>query len=397
MFTHLEAFAGDPILSLNDAFQKDARPGKVNLCIGIYFDENGQVPLLGSVRQAEAQLLAEAAPKPYLPMEGREATLKAIKALLFGKQHEAVRDDRVATVQTIGSSGGIKLAAEFLKRWFPHSAVWVSDPTWENHRAIFEGSGIAVDTYPYFDARTGGLRFDGMRAKLAQLPERSIVVLHGCCHNPTGVDLSVAQWDELVVLLRERGLIALVDLAYQGYGEGLEEDAYAVRKMSRAGGVCLVANSFSKNMSLYGERAGALSIVAPDSAQMALALGQLKATVRRNWSNPPMHAGEIVARVLTDPTLRAQWEPEVDTMRRRIADMRVALHGLLARKLPGRDFDYLLQQRGMFSYTGLTATQVERLRADHAIYLIRSGRLCIAGLNAGNVEAVATGIAAVLS
>jgi aromatic-amino-acid transaminase len=396
VFAHLDAFAGDPILGLNEAFHKDSRPNKVNLSIGIYFDNNGHVPLLGSVREAEAQLLAEAAPKPYLPMEGNETTVAGIKDLLFGKQHEALREDRVATVQTIGSSGGIKLAAEFLKRWFPQSSAWVSDPTWENHRAIFEGSGIAVDTYPYYDAHTGGLRFDDMRVKLAQLPGRSVVVLHGCCHNPTGADLSVAQWDELIPLLHERGLIALVDLAYQGYGDGLEEDAYAVRQMSGAGGACLVANSFSKNMSLYGERAGALSIVAPDAAQAALALGQLKATVRRNWSNPPMHAGAIVSKVLTDPSLRAQWVPEVETMRRRILDMRVELHRLLARKLPGHDFNYLLTQRGMFSYTGLTATQVDRLREDHAIYLIRCGRLCLAGLNSANVEAAAAGIAAVM-
>jgi len=396
MFSHIDPYAGDPILSLNEAFQMDPRQDKVNLSIGIYFDDAGRIPVLASVHGAEAQMLAESGPKPYLPMEGSAAARTAVQQLLFGAAHEAVSSRRVATLQTVGSSGGLKVGADFIKRWLPDSQVWVSDPTWDNHRAMFEGAGVTVNTYPYYDPATGGLAFDAMLAKIGSLPPRSVVLLHACCHNPTGVDLTAAQWAALIPVLKDRGLLPYLDLAYQGYGEGIHEDAFAVRALAEAGLQFFIANSFSKSMSVYGERAGALSLVCPDAEQAELVLGQLKATVRRNYSSPAIHAAGIISRVLTDPALRASWEADVQAMRERIQAMRRSLHGVLAAKLPGRDFSYFLTQRGMFSYTGLSATQVDRLRSEFGVYLVRSGRMCVAGLNTGNVERTAAAMAAVL-
>lgn len=397
MFQHVEPFAGDPILSLNEDFQKDPRPHKINLSIGIYFDDAGRIPVLESVRQAEAAVVARGGPKPYLPIEGAANFRAAVQALLFGAEHEAVTGGRIATIQSVGSSGGLKVGADFIKRWFPDSAVWVSDPTWDNHRSMFEGAGIAVHTYPYYDPATGGVRFPEMLAALRTLPAGSIVLLHACCHNPTGVDLTRAQWDELIPLLAQRGLIPYLDLAYQGFGDGIAEDAYAVRALAAAGLSGFVANSFSKSMSVYGERCGALSVVCPDAKQAELVLGQLKFTVRRNYSSPPIHGGQIVAQVLTDPALRTLWEGELGAMRERILAMRQALHRVVSAKVPGRNFDYFLTQRGMFSYTGLNPQQVDRLREEFAVYLVRSGRMCVAGLNRGNVEATAQAMAAVLA
>jgi aromatic-amino-acid transaminase len=396
LFSHVEPYAGDPILSLNEAFQKDPRADKVNLSIGIYFDDAGRIPVLDCVKQAEAQMLAEGGAKSYLPIEGSAAMRSAVQGLLFGAEHPAVKAGRVATLQTVGSSGGLKVGADFIRRWLPASGLWVSDPTWDNHRAMFEGAGVPVSTYPYYDAATGGVRFAEMCAALDALPAGSIVLLHACCHNPTGVDLSAAQWAELVPLLQRRGLIPYLDIAYQGYGEGIEEDAWAIRAVADAGLTAFVANSFSKSMSLYGERAGALSVVCetPDEAERVL--GQMKATVRRNYSSPAIHAAGIVSRVLGDATLRAAWHADVAAMRTRIQAMRRSLHGVLSAKRPGRDFGYILSQRGMFSYTGLGAAQVDRLREEFGVYLVRSGRICVAGLNTGNVERTATAMAAVL-
>ncbi len=396
VFSHLEPYGGDPILSLNEAFQKDPRADKVNLSIGIYFDDAGRIPVLDCVRRAEAQMLETSAPKPYLPMEGSPATRQAVQQLLFGAQHEVIASRRVATLQTIGSSGGLRVGADFIRRWLPGSDLWVSDPTWDNHRAMFEGAGVKVHTYPYYEPKTGGLAFDAMLATLRGLPARSLVLLHACCHNPTGVDLSRAQWETLLPVLRERELIPYLDLAYQGYGDGIDEDAFAVRLLASSGLTFFVANSFSKSMSVYGERAGALSVVCADQAEAELVLGQLQATVRRNYSSPAIHAAGIVSRVLTDPALRAAWEADVAGMRERIAGMRRQLHAVLAAKLPGRDFGYFLTQRGMFSYTGLSAAQVDRLREEFGVYLVRSGRMCVAGLNSGNVERTAAAIAAVI-
>ena len=397
MFEHVEPFAGDPILSLNEDFQKDPRPHKINLSIGIYFDDAGRIPVLESVRRAEAMVLAKGGPKPYLPIEGAANFRAAVQQLLFGAGHEALTSARVATIQSVGSSGGLKVGADFLARWLPGSEVWVSEPTWDNHRSMFEGAGLKVHTYPYYDPATGGLRFADMLASLRGLPPRSVVLLHACCHNPTGVDLTRAQWDELIPVLRERRLLPYLDLAYQGFGDSIEADAYAVRALASAGLSLFIANSFSKSMSVYGERCGALSVVCPDAAQAVNVLGQLKFNVRRNYSSPPIHGGQIVATVLTDPELRTLWEGELAAMRERILAMRIKLHAVMRAKLPGRNFEYVLTQRGMFSYTGLSAAQVDALREQHAVYLVRSGRMCVAGLNSSNVEATAVALARVLA
>ena len=396
MFEHIPPFAGDPILSLNEDFQKDPRPYKINLSIGIYFDDAGRIPVMDSVRRAEAMVVAKGGPKPYLPIEGAANLRSAVQQLLFGAEHEAISAGRIATIQSVGSSGGLKVGADFIATHFEGSQVWVSDPTWDNHRSMFEGAGLTVNTYPYYDPATGGLKFDAMVATLCGLPVRSIVLLHACCHNPTGVDLTHAQWDALIPVLRDGGLIPYLDLAYQGFGDGIEQDAYAVRALASAGVSFFIANSFSKSMSVYGERCGALSVVCPNAHEAALVLGQMKFTVRRNYSSPPIHGGQIVATVLTDPALRESWEAELGAMRERILAMRTTLHGALVAKLPSRDFGYFLTQRGMFSYTGMTTAQVDLLREVHGVYTLRSGRICVAGLNSGNVEATATAMAAVL-
>ena len=397
MFEHVDAYAGDPILSLNEAFQKDPRAGKINLSIGIYFDNDGRIPLLPSVRAAELAVVENAGARPYLPMEGAANFRSAVQALLFGADHPAIQAGRIATIQGVGSSGGLKVGSDLLKRYFPDSTVYLSDPTWDNHRAVFEGSGHSCETYPYYDAATGGLRFDELLATFKTLPARSIVVMHACCHNPTGVDLTQDQWRALVPVIRERQLLPFLDLAYQGYGDGIDEDAFAPRLLADEGLSFLIANSFSKSMSLYGERCGGLSVVCPDAEQAARVLGQMKFMIRRNYSNPPMHGGQVVAKVLTTPELRAMWEAEVKDMRERIQSMRRQLHDVLAAKLPGRDFSYFLTQRGMFSYTGLSPEQAERLKTEFGVYILRSGRMCVAGLNTRNVEATAQAMAAVLA
>ena len=396
MFEHIPPFAGDPILTLNEDFQKDPRPHKINLSIGIYFDDAGKIPVMDAVRRAEAMVVARGGPKPYQQIEGAANFRGAVQELLFGAAHEAVTSRRVATIQSVGSSGGLKVGADFIARHFPGSNVWVSDPTWDNHRSMFEGAGLTVNTYPYFDAATGGVKFPEMLAALRALPPKSVVLLHACCHNPTGADLTRAQWDTLIPVLRDGRLIPYLDLAYQGFGDGIEADAYAARALASAGVSFFIANSFSKSMSVYGERCGALSVVCPDASQADCVLGQLKFAVRRNYSSPPTHGGQIVATVLTDPELRASWERELGGMRERILAMRAKLHAVLKARMPGRDFDYFLSQRGMFSYTGMSTAQVDRLREEHAVYMVRSGRICVAGLNSSNVEATAVAMAAVL-
>jgi len=396
MFEHITPYAGDPIFALVDAFNRDNRPHKVNLSIGIYFDEQGRLPVLRCVQEAERRILAEGGAKPYLPMEG-DATCRAeVAKLLLGEQHPAIGQGRVATIQTVGSSGGLKVGADFLRTWLPDSAVWVSDPTWDNHRSMFEGSGFAVHSYPYYDATTGGLRFEDMLACLKGLPPRSIVLLHACCHNPTGVDLAPVRWDRLMPVLRERELLPYLDLAYQGFGDGIDEDAYAVRALAASGLTFFVANSFSKSMGVYGERCGALSAICASPAEADLVMGQLRYTVRRIYSSPAIHAARLVAHVLGDADLRSMWEGELAQMRQRMVEVRQALHARLSALRPDRDLGFLLSQRGMFSYTGLSAEQVDRLREEHAVYLIRSGRLCVAGLTQGNVDRVAQALAQVV-
>ena len=397
MFQKVDAYAGDPILSLMERFKEDPRSDKVNLSIGLYYNEDGIIPQLKAVAEAEARL--NAAPHGaslYLPMEGLNSYRNTIAPLLFGADHAVLAQKRVATIQTLGGSGALKVGADFLKKYFPDSGVWVSDPTWENHVAIFEGAGFKVATYPWFDSETNGVRVEALLEKLNTLPERSIVLLHPCCHNPTGADLTNAQWDAVIEVLKARNLIPFLDIAYQGFGAGMEEDAYAIRAVASAGLPALVSNSFSKIFSLYGERVGGLSVVCEDAEAAGRVLGQLKATVRRIYSSPPNFGAQVVATVLGDEQLKANWLAEVDSMRKRILSMRQELVTVLKEAVPGHNFDYLLKQRGMFSYTGLSAAQVDRLREEFGVYLIASGRMCVAGLNASNVHRVAQAFAAVM-
>lgn len=397
MFQKVDAYAGDPILSLMERFKEDPRSDKVNLSIGLYYDEESIIPRLQAVAEAEARLNAQPhGASLYLPMEGLNSYRHAIAPLLFGAGHVVLEQQRVATIQTLGGSGALKVGADFLKRYFPHSGVWVSDPTWENHIAIFEGAGFEVSTYPWYDNETNGVRFAVFLEKLNSLPEQSIVLLHPCCHNPTGADLTPAQWDEVVEVLKARMLIPFLDIAYQGFGAGMEEDAYAIRAIAHAGLPALVSNSFSKIFSLYGERVGGLSVVCEDADAAGRVLGQLKATVRRNYSSPPNFGAQLVATVLSDAGLKASWLAEVEAMRTRIKAMRQTLVDALNEAMPTGDFTYLLKQRGMFSYTGLSAAQVDRLREEFGIYLVSSGRICVAGLNNRNVHRVAQAFAAVM-
>ncbi|QXY83984.1 aromatic amino acid transaminase [Salmonella bongori] len=397
MFQKVDAYAGDPILSLMERFKDDPRHDKVNLSIGLYYNEDGIIPQLNAVAEAEARLNAQPqGASLYLPMEGLNTYRHTIAPLLFGAGHPVLQQQRVATIQTLGGSGALKVGADFLKRYFPDSGVWVSDPTWENHVAIFTGAGFEVSTYPWYDESTHGVRFNDLLATLNTLPARSIVLLHPCCHNPTGADLTPSQWDAVIEIMKTRDLIPFLDIAYQGLGAGMEEDAYAIRAIASAGLPALVSNSFSKIFSLYGERVGGLSIVCEGADIAERVLGQLKATVRRIYSSPPNFGAQVVAAVLGDEALKAGWLAEVEAMRTRIMTMRQALVKVLNAEIPGRNFDYLLQQRGMFSYTGLSAKQVDRLRDEFGVYLIASGRMCVAGLNDANVQRVARAFAAVM-
>lgn len=397
MFQHIAYYPGDPILSLVEKFIADPRENKVNLSIGIYFDENGKLPVLDSVRTAEIARAKEPQPRSYLPMEGLAAYRQAVQNLIFGANNPALLENRIATIQTLGGSGALKIGADFLKKWFPGTKVYISDPTWDNHRSIFEGAGFEVGTYPYYDAEKIDVKFDEMLAFIKTLPANTIVLLHPCCHNPTGVDLMPAQWDVLLDIMQTRQLIPFMDIAYQGFGDDLDKDAYAIRKAVEMGLSFFVSNSFSKNLSLYGERVGGLSVVCPNAEEAALVLGQLKAGVRRVYSSPPAHGGYIVANVMNDATLFAQWTQEVAIMRDRIKAMRQKLYTALSAKLPGRNFDYFIKQRGMFSYTGLNPAQVQRLQDEFAVYLVGSGRMCVAGLNESNINRVAEAFATVLA
>ena len=397
MFQKVDAYAGDPILTLMERFKEDPRSDKVNLSIGLYYNEDGIIPQLQAVAEAEARLNAQPhGASLYLPMEGLNSYRHAIAPLLVGADHPVLKQQRVATIQTLGGSGALKVGADFLKRYFPESGVWVSDPTWENHVAIFAGAGFEVSTYPWYDEATNGVRFNDLLATLKTLPARSIVLLHPCCHNPTGADLTNDQWDAVIEILKSRELIPFLDIAYQGFGAGMEEDAYAIRAIASAGLPALVSNSFSKIFSLYGERVGGLSVMCEDAEAAGRVLGQLKATVRRNYSSPPNFGAQVVAAVLNDEALKASWLAVVEEMRTRILAMRQELVKVLSTEMPERNFDYLLNQRGMFSYTGLSAAQVDRLREEFGVYLIASGRMCVAGLNTANVQRVAKAFAAVM-
>ncbi|MCE0493894.1 amino acid aminotransferase [Vibrio salinus] len=396
MFEHVTSYAGDPILSLMEKFMADSRSDKVNLSIGLYYDQNGKIPTLASVKESKSQLITKGEePCVYLPMEGLAPYRTAVQHLVFGDEHSALQENRIATIQSLGGSGALMIGADFLHYYFPQSEVWVSNPTWENHKAIFAGAGFHVNEYPYFDAATKMLDFEGMLASLKTLSAKSIVLLHPCCHNPTGVDLTCDQWDRVIEVIKQRQLIPFFDMAYQGYGEGMAEDAYVIRQLAMEKNViAFVSNSFSKIFSLYGERVGGLSVVCSSEEEAARVLGQLKATVRRNYSSPAKHGAVVVSNVLNTDELKAMWLGEVDAMRTRIMTMRQTLHHRLQKLCPDKDYQFLVQQKGMFSYTGFSETQVDELREEHGIYLIASGRMCLAGLNEMNVEKVAQAFAA---
>jgi len=396
LFSAVELAPADPILGVTEAFNADTRPGKVNLGVGVYLGEDGKIPLLDCVRQAEAARLQNPSPRGYLPIDGLAAYDLSVQKLLFGEDSDLIRDGRLVTAQALGGTGALTLGADLLKRLMPDAKVLISDPSWENHRALFEAAGFAVSTYPYYDAPTRGLDFAGMRAALDAAAPGTIVVLHACCHNPTGVDPSTEQWDEIVSLVGKRNLIPFLDLAYQGFSDGIASDGAVVRAFAQSGTQAFISSSFSKSFSLYGERVGAVTIVTASADESKRVLSQLKRVIRTNYSNPPTHGGALIAAVLASPELRARWEAELDAMRLRIKEMRSSLADLLEKRLPGKDFSYIRKQRGMFSYSGLTAAQAERLRKDFAVYVLASGRICVAALNRRNVEVVADAIAAVL-
>jgi len=396
MFSAVEMAPRDPILGLTEAYNADSRPAKVNLGVGVYYDDNGKVPLLAAVREAEKARVENAPARGYLPIEGIPGYNAAVQQLLFGADSPLLAQGRVATFECLGGTGALKVGADFLKRLDPRAEVWISDPSWENHRALFESAGFKVNTYPYYDAAAHGVRFDDMLASLATLPAGAVVVLHACCHNPTGFDLTAPQWEKVVQVVGERGLVAFLDCAYQGFAEGIEEDAAAIRMFAASGLNFLVSSSFSKSFSLYGERVGALSIVATDKDEAARVVSQVKRVVRTNYSNPPTHGAAVVAAVLSTPTLRKLWEGELAAMRERIRAMRVGLVERLKQRGVKRDFSYVIRQRGMFSFSGLTVDQVTRLREEYGIYAVNSGRICVAALNSRNIDYVADALTAVL-
>jgi aromatic-amino-acid transaminase len=386
----------DPILGVTEAFVADTNPNKVNLGVGVYYDDNGKVPVLDCVRQAEKKMAEALSPRNYLPIDGMAAYNKAVQSLVFGADSEVVKSGRALTVQTLGGTGALKVGADFLRRLNPQSELWISSPSWENHRAIFEYAGFKVNEYAYYDAPTRGLDLDAMIAALDKLPAGSVAVLHACCHNPTGVDLNPAQWERVIDVVNKRRLLPFLDMAYQGFADGIDADAFPVRRFAEACPVVFVSTSFSKSLSLYGERVGALTIVTQSKDEAARTLSQVKRVIRTNYSNPSTHGAQAVTLVLTTPELRAQWEGELGQMRDRIKLMRRELVDQIRAVRADFDFGFVVQQRGMFSYSGLTKDQVTKLRTDHSIYAIDSGRICIAALNSKNVKRVAEAIAKVL-
>jgi aromatic-amino-acid transaminase len=396
LFSAVEMAPRDPILGLNEAFNADPRTTKVNLGVGVYTTEEGRIPLLRAVVEAETMLSAAHAPRGYLPIEGIAAYDHAVQAMLFGQDSALIQQGRVITAQALGGTGALKVGADFLKRVLPDAAVAISDPSWENHRALFEAAGFPVRNYRYYDAFSNGVNRGGLFEDLKNLPARSIVVLHACCHNPTGVDLSMEDWQAILEIVREREHVPFLDIAYQGFGDGIEEDATAVRLFAESGLTFFVASSFSKSFSLYGERVGALSIVTGSPEETPRVLSQVKRVIRTNYSNPPTHGASVVATVLNNPELRAMWEAELGEMRERIHRMRLAMVEQLNALNCKRDFSFVAQQRGMFSYSGLTTEQVERLRSEFGIYAVGTGRICVAALNQRNLPAVTQAIAAVL-
>lgn len=400
LFTAVEMAPRDPILGLNEQFAADTNPNKVNLGVGVYFDDNGKLPLLQCVQAAEKAMMEKPTARGYLPIDGIAAYDAAVKGLVFGADSDVVKSGRVATVQAIGGTGGLKIGADFLKKISPNATVLISDPSWENHRALFTNAGFTVDTYPYFDQNAnsglGGIHFEGMLAKLNAATEGTIVLLHACCHNPTGYDITPAQWDQVIVVVKARNLTTFLDMAYQGFGYGIAEDGAVIAKFVAAGLNIFVSTSFSKSFSLYGERVGALSVVASSKEETDRVLSQLKIAIRTNYSNPPIHGGAIVAAVLGNPELRAQWEKELGEMRVRIKAMRQKLVDGLKAAGVKQDMGFITSQIGMFSYSGLSKDQMVRLRSEFGVYGTDTGRMCVAALNSKNIDYVCQAIARVV-
>jgi aromatic-amino-acid transaminase len=396
LFNAVEMAPRDPILGLNEQFNADPNPKKVNLGVGVYYDDNGKLPLLECVKKAEQQLTEAAKPRGYLPIDGIAAYDSAVKALVFGADSEPVKSGRVATVQALGGTGGLKVGADFLKRLNPASKVLISDPSWENHRALFTNAGFVVEAYPYYNAARRGLDFDGMLTALGTAEAGTVVVLHACCHNPTGYDLTPAQWDQVVAVIQQRKLVPFLDMAYQGFGAGIAEDGAVIGKFVASGEDFFVSTSFSKSFSLYGERVGALSVLCSSKDEADRVLSQLKIVIRTNYSNPPTHGATVCATVLTTPELRSMWEQELAGMRTRIKQMRHALVAKLKSAGVEQDMSFIIDQVGMFSYSGLSKEQMQRLRSEFGVYGVDSGRICVAALNSQNIDYVCDSIAKVV-
>ncbi|HBM17239.1 MAG TPA: aromatic amino acid aminotransferase [Lentisphaeria bacterium] len=396
MFKHIQKAPADPILGLNDAFKNEKNPAKINLGVGVYKNEAGETPVLECVKKSEAVLISKEKTKSYLPIDGTPEYVKIVKELVFGKDSALITEKRIATIQSPGGTGALRIGADFIKKFFPKAGIWISDPTWENHRQLFGEAGIEVHNYPYYCPTAKWLDFENMKKVLSQIPSTDVVLLHACCHNPTGVDLTHEQWNEIAKIAQERGFIVFFDFAYQGFGNGPDEDAYAVRFFSGKIKNFLVANSYSKNFGLYNERIGALSVVTETSDEAEKVLSQLKICARVNYSNPPGHGSSIVTTVLSDPELTILWNKEVTTMRERILAYRLKLVEALKAKGVKQDFSYIAKQLGMFSYTGLSPEQVKELREKFAIYMVNTGRINLAGLNEKNLDAVASAIASVV-
>jgi aromatic-amino-acid transaminase len=395
-FSEVTLAPADPILGLTEAFVADKNPNKVNLGVGVYQDGRGKVPVLSVVREAERRWYEKEDSKAYLPIDGLATYRQEVQNLLFGRDSSLAKEGRLVTAQALGGTGALKLGADFLRRFLPKSDLYISQPSWENHRALFEAAGFTVKEYAYYAPKTHGLDFEGMRAALDALPPNAIVLLHACCHNPTGVDLSPAQWQEIVEIVKARSLVPFIDFAYQGFGEGIDEDAVAVRAFAASGVSFLVASSFSKSFSLYRERVGAICFVTKDAEESKRVTSQLKRVVRTNYSNPSSHGGQVVALVLADPELRSRWDGEVAEMRNRIQSMRHLFVQRLAERGIKRDFSFIAQQKGMFSYSGLELDAVRRLRSDFGIYIVDSGRICVAAMNENNLGPITEAIAKVL-
>ena len=397
LFSSVEMAPRDPILGLNEQYAADTNPQKVNLGVGVYFDDNGKLPLLQCVQAAEKAMMDKPTPRGYLPIDGIAAYDNAVKALVFGADSQVVTSGRVATVQAVGGTGGLKIGADFLKRLNPQAKVLISDPSWENHRAIFQNAGFEVASYRYYDAANRAIDFDGMIADLNAAAAGTVVVLHACCHNPTGYDITAAQWDKVIEVVKAKNLVAFLDMAYQGFGHGIAEDGAVIGKFIAAGLNIFVSTSFSKSFSLYGERVGALSVVATDKEEASRVLSQLKVVIRTNYSNPPTHGGAVVAAVLNNPELRALWEKELGEMRVRIKEMRQKLVDGLKAAGVKQDMSFITTQIGMFSYSGLSKDQMVRLRSEFGVYGTDTGRMCVAALNSKNIEHVCASIAKVVA